>query len=48
MPCAKQRLVGERHAGTRVLAESHDEPGTLLRVRAKPELVERIRAQLAD
>jgi GTP-binding protein HflX len=48
VPYAKQRLVGELHAGARVLAESHDEQGTLLRVRAKPDLVERIRAQLAD
>jgi GTPase len=48
VPYAKQRLVGELHSTARVLSESHDEQGTLLRVRAKPELVERIRAQLAD
>ena len=48
VPYAKQQLVGELHASARVLAETHDEHGTRLRVRAKPELVERIRTQLAD
>ena len=48
VPYAKQKLVGELHAGARVLAESHDERGTLRRVRAKPELVERIRARLGE
>lgn len=48
VPYAKQRLVGELHAGARVLAESHDERGTRLRVRARPELLERIRARLGE
>jgi GTP-binding protein HflX len=46
VPYAKQRVVAEAHAGARVLAESHDERGTRLRVRAKPETLERLRAAL--
>jgi GTP-binding protein HflX len=44
VPYAKQRIVGEAHSACRVLAESHDEHGTRLRVRARPEVIERLRA----
>jgi GTP-binding protein HflX len=46
VPYAKQRVVGEAHAIARVLAETHDEYGTRLRVRARPEVIERLRAGL--
>jgi GTP-binding protein HflX len=46
VPYAKQRVVAEAHAASRVLAESHDEAGTRLRVRARPETLERLRASL--
>jgi GTPase len=46
VPYAKQRVVGEAHAVCRVLAESHDEHGTRLRLRARPEVIERLRASL--
>jgi GTPase len=36
IPFARQRLVGEVHARCRVLGESYDETGTLLRVLAPP------------
>jgi hypothetical protein len=31
-----------------VLAETHDERGTLLRVRARPEVLAKLRAKLAE
>jgi GTP-binding protein HflX len=46
VPYAKQRLVGEAHSACRVVAESHDEHGTRLRVRARPEVIARLRAGL--
>jgi GTPase len=46
VPYAKQKLVGEAHTSCRVLAESHDEHGTRLRLRARPEVIERLRAAL--
>jgi GTP-binding protein HflX len=46
VPYAKQKLVGELHSSARVLSETHDEHGTLLRVRAKPDLIERIQSDL--
>ena len=46
VPYAKQRVVGEAHATARVLAETHDEHGTRLRVRARPEVIEKLRAAL--
>jgi GTP-binding protein HflX len=46
VPYARQRLVGELHASARVLSERHDESGTHLRVRAKPEVLARLRAKL--
>jgi GTPase len=46
VPYAQQKLVGELHSSARVLSETHDERGTLLRVRAKPDLIERIQSDL--
>ncbi len=43
VPYTKQRIVGEAHANTRVLAERHDEAGTHLRVRARPDVLARLR-----
>jgi GTP-binding protein HflX len=47
VPYARQRVVGEAHASARVLAERHDEAGTHLRLRARPEVLARLRAALA-
>lgn len=47
VPYAQQRVVGEAHACARVLAESHEEAGTRLRVRARPEVLARLRASAA-
>jgi GTP-binding protein HflX len=44
VPYAKQRVVGEAHSACRVLSERHGETGTHLRVRARPEVLERLRA----
>lgn len=46
VPYARQRVVSEIHSTCRVLAEAHDESGTRLRVRARPEVVARLRASL--
>jgi GTP-binding protein HflX len=46
VPYAQQRVVSAAHEACRVLGESHDENGTRLRVRARPEVVARLRAQL--
>ena len=46
VPYAQQRVVAEAFASARVLAESHDETGTKLRVRATPEVLERLREML--
>ncbi len=46
VPYARQRVVSEIHDSCRVLAETHDERGTRLRVRARPEVVARLRAAL--
>jgi len=43
VPYAKQKVVGEAHVAARVLSESHDEHGTRLRLRARPEVIERLR-----
>jgi GTP-binding protein HflX len=48
VPYAKQRWVGEAHAAGRVVAERHDEAGTFLRVRARPEVLARLRAGVAE
>jgi len=47
VPYARQRVVGEAHAAARVLGEVHEETGTRLRVRARPEVLARLRAGLA-
>jgi GTP-binding protein HflX len=44
VPYARQRVVGEAHAACRVLSEAHEETGTRLRVRGRPDVVERLRA----
>jgi GTP-binding protein HflX len=46
VPYAKQRVVGEAHSSCRVVEESHDEHGTRLRVRARPEVIAKLRANL--
>jgi GTP-binding protein HflX len=46
VPYTQQRVVAEAHATTQVLAESHDEHGTRLRLRAAPEALARLRALL--
>ncbi len=43
VPYTKQRIVGEAHTNARVLAERHDEAGTHLRVRARPDVLARLR-----
>jgi GTP-binding protein HflX len=44
VPYAQQKLVAEIHASCRVLSESHDEHGTRVRLRARPEVIARLRA----
>jgi GTP-binding protein HflX len=46
VPYTQQRVAAEAHATTHVLAESHDEHGTRLRVRAAPEAIARLRSLL--
>jgi len=46
VPYARQRVVAEAFASARVLAESHDEAGTRLRVRATPEVLARLEEML--
>jgi len=46
VPYARQRVVSAVHEACRVLDESHDENGTRMRVRARPEVVARLRSQL--
>ncbi len=43
VPYARQRVVGEAHSACRVLSESHEETGTRLRVRGRPDVVARLR-----
>jgi GTP-binding protein HflX len=47
VPYAQQRVVAEAHTTTHVLAESHDEHGTRLLLRAAPETLARLRSLLA-
>lgn len=47
VPYTRQRVLSEIHQSCRVLAEGHDEHGTLVRVRARPELLVKLRAALA-
>ena len=44
VPYARQRWVSEAYSTCQVLAESHDESGTHLRLRAKPDAIARLRA----
>ena len=44
IPYAQQKLVAEIHASCRVLSEAHDEHGTRVRLRARPEVLARLRA----
>jgi GTP-binding protein HflX len=44
IPYAQQKLVAEIHSSCRVLSEAHDERGTRLRLRARPEVLARLRA----
>jgi len=44
VPYARQKWVGEAYSACHVVAEDHDEHGTHLRVRAKPEVIARLRA----
>jgi GTP-binding protein HflX len=46
VPYTKQRVVSEAHSACRVVSESHDEQGTRLRVRARPEVIAKLRAGL--
>jgi GTP-binding protein HflX len=46
VPYTQQKVVSEIHASCRVLSETHDEAGTRLRIRARPEIVARLRAAL--
>jgi GTP-binding protein HflX len=48
VPYVKQRVVAEAHATAHVLAESHDEHGTRLRLRAAPETLARLRSLLGQ
>lgn len=46
VPYARHRIVSEIHASCQVLTETCDQTGTHLRVRARPEVVARLRAAL--
>ena len=46
VPYARQRMVSEIHASCRVLSEAYDDSGARLRVRAHPDVVARLRANL--
>jgi GTP-binding protein HflX len=46
VPYAKSKLVAEAHAHTRVLREAHEADGTHLHLRATPEQLAKLRAQL--
>jgi GTP-binding protein HflX len=46
VPYSRQRVVGDIHSSCRVLAETYDERGTHLRVRAHPSVLARLRAAL--
>jgi GTP-binding protein HflX len=48
VPYAQQRVVAEAHASAHVLSETHDEHGTRLRVRATPEVLEKLRRGVGD
>ncbi|GAA4477864.1 GTPase HflX [Gluconacetobacter asukensis] len=47
LPYAKQKLIGEIYESARVLSEEHDETGRVLKVRALPGAMARLRRMLA-
>ncbi|MBB2199299.1 GTPase HflX [Gluconacetobacter sp. 1c LMG 22058] len=47
LPYAKQKLIGEIYESARVLSEDHDETGRVLKVRALPGAMARLRRSLA-
>lgn len=47
LPYAKQKLIGEIYESARVLSEDHDESGRVLKVRALPGAMARLRRSLA-
>jgi GTP-binding protein HflX len=47
IPYAKSKLVAEAHANARVLTEEHKADGTHLKLKAAPEQLAKLRAQLA-
>ncbi|MBB2205682.1 GTPase HflX [Gluconacetobacter takamatsuzukensis] len=47
LPYAKQKLIGEIYESARVLSEEHDETGRVLKVRALPGAMARLRRSLA-
>jgi GTP-binding protein HflX len=48
IPFALQRLVSEAHSSCRVLAETYDERGARLRVLARPAVLTRLQAEVAQ
>jgi len=46
VPYTQRKVIGAIYENCRVLAEAHDESGTRLRVRARPDIVARLRAGL--
>jgi GTP-binding protein HflX len=46
VPYTRQKLLAEIHASCRVLSETHDEQGTRVLLRARPEQIGRLRASL--
>ncbi|MBB2170032.1 GTPase HflX [Gluconacetobacter aggeris] len=47
LPYARQKLIGEIYESARVLSEEHDETGRVLKVRALPGAMARLRRMLA-
>jgi GTPase len=48
VPWSQAGLVAETHAACRVLSETHDAFGTLMRVRALPETIEKLRKEIGS
>lgn len=46
IPWAKHAIVAKVHESARVLSETHTDEGTMLRARARPEVLARLRAML--
>ena len=47
VPYDRQRWVSEMHEAGRVLEERYEEQGVVVRLRADPQTVEKLRARLA-